>query len=138
MIIKNVSGKTLKYLDYWENPRFKDCNDYNIVATHEIRKTITRPLPIHTDAFMSDKKNSYLEGFVDCYTPWKTPLGYTWGGAFLKDEYRGKNRPKYTIEISYNLYDIELTEKGMKKVVNRCERYRRLAERYATLLPTND
>lgn len=130
MIIKNVSGKTLKYLDTWENPRFKDDNDYNIVATHEIIKTITRPIPICTIAFRDNADGGYLKGFADYYRN-------GWFDAILKDEYRD-NRPNYTITISYNLYDIELTEKGMKKVVNRCERYRRLAERYATLLPTND
>lgn len=130
MIIKNVSGKTLKYLYTWKNPLYQDSNDYNIVGRHEVIKTITRPIPTYTSAFVDNKDGGYLRGFAEYYRE-------VWGGSILKDEYR-ENRPNYTVAISYELYDIELTERGLKKVIDRYEQHRRIAERYATLLPTND
>jgi len=124
MTIKNVSGKALKYLAYCKECDWVD-NDYKIIATHEVKK----PLPIYTDVF--NRGGGYLAGFQDYYTK-------CWNGWALKEDYREANRPRYTVEVTYNLYDIELTEQGRKKVVARYEQHLRCAERYASLLPTND
>lgn len=128
MIIRNVSKKNVQYLVH---SRWEECNDYSIVATHEIKKTVTHPIPFSTDAFRFGRDGGYLKDFANYYNP------DTYFSAMLKNEYR-ENRPNYTIEIVYNLYDIELTERGAKKVRDRYELHRRNAERYAALLPTNE
>ena len=132
MIIKNVSGKALKYLTYWERRDWG--NDYKIVATHEVKKTVKKPIPTYTDAFYihDDSGGGYLAGFQDYYTKTR------WSGWVLNKEYWEANRPCYSIDITYNLYDIELTEQGREKVLARYKLHQRCAERYASLLPTND
>lgn len=130
MIIRNVSKKNVQYL---KHSRWEKYNDYNVVATHEVKKTVTHPLPFSTCAFSFGRDGGYLKGFASYYHQDEYRSATLW----LNNEYR-EHRPNYTIEIVYNLYDIELTERGLKKVHDRYELHRRNAERYAALLPTND
>lgn len=130
MIIKNVSAKKLQYLNHWENDLWH-ANDYNIVGRHLVKKTITRPLPFYSYGVC---EGGYLEGYSRYYEPTE----WLSGMKHLKREYRGENRPTYTLEISYCLLDIELTERGFEKVMKRYEQHMRIAKRYASLLPTND
>ena len=105
--------------------------DYRVTSVEKVTRTITKPLPVIT-GWGPSKFPKYLKGYeqyyncVDNYYPyWK-----------LKPEYcvHGENRPCYTIEVTYDVIDITLTEGGREKVQNRMERHNKLAKQYALLL----
>ena len=125
MTIK-TSAHGLRYLHNWAigNP---DYNDYRIINRETVKRTVTRPLPFRTNAL---DEGEYLHDYAQYYR--EVPHHY---GYILRDEYyRDEGRPTYEIEISYELLEVELTERGMTKARKRYDFHKRNADRYAKLL----
>lgn len=113
-----VTGKILNTL--WSDY-------YSIVSERMETKTVTNPIPYTTGIYESQFP-TYLKGFEDYYekvsrfAPWR-----------LKDK---KNRPCYTITVSYPVYDIKLKPNGEKEFQRRYQMHKRNMEKYARLLGT--
>ena len=109
---------------------------YVILSEEKVTKTITSKIPFTTGYFQKFDENdsrmfpAYLHGFEEYYEP------NGWDRIFrLKKEYRDKDsRPSYTMDISYTLYDIELTDEGREIVEERYKMYKRCMERYAKMM----
>lgn len=110
--------------------RFK--GDYIVVGTEEVKKIVHHPIPIITR--IQDGKAdfpNYLKGFEDYYNV-KNILGATY--YLLKDEYEDDNRPEYEIEVTSQIVDIRLTERGRKECERRFNIHKKNMEKYARLL----
>lgn len=106
--------------------------DYTIKSVRKVTKLIKAQIPYTTGGyFYGDEIPSYLAGFEDYYTFTPSP----WGGApfyKLKKEYE-KARPYYSIEITYNEFDVEFTEAGKAKMEQRYAQHKRLMEKYGAI-----
>ena len=108
----------------------KDYKNYEIIDSEKVTRTVTHKIPFETTAFYAGEK-SYLSGFeayyekIDHY-----PFSPHWR---LRSEYV-KNRPTYSIEITYNLLTVEFTEQGKERIKYRYELHRRNMEKYAKLM----
>ena len=111
--------------------------NYVVLSEEKAVKTITSKIPFETgfnsgiDENLHTKFPAYLHGFEEYYD---NSTG-CFGQFRLKKEYWDKNsRPSYTIDISYILYDIELTDDGKELVNKRYEQHKRLMELYAKMM----
>lgn len=121
MIVKSSQVKYLNAYGY----------DYYATSVEKVTRTITKPLPVIT-GWVKSVFPKYLKGYEQYYERVDNLYPY-WK---LKPEYcvHGENRPCYTIEVTYDVIDITLTERGRKTVQNRMEKHNRLAKQYALLL----
>lgn len=125
-----VKYSILKNLGAWFNHDLY----YTVIGKEEITKNISRNIPI-TTGFGCSCFPSYLKGFEDYYNKEKQ----TWGsriticGWRLKSEYL-KNRPQYTISVTYTLYDVEFTKTGKDEIKRRYDIHKRNLEKYASLM----
>lgn len=112
-----VTKKTLNRLHY---------PHYTILGTETKHKTVVKPIPNYTGNTLLNYFPAYLKGYEQCYED---------VGVFayrLKEEYRN-HRPTCSIEITYKVYDIELTDEGKCWVDARYFQHKRLAEEYSKL-----
>lgn len=113
-----VIKKTLNRLHY---------PHYTVLGTETKHKTIVKPIPNYTGNSRLGIFPAYLIGYEQCYDI--APRGYAYR---LKEEYKN-HRPAYSIEITYKVYDIELTEEGARWVNARYFQCKRLADEYSKL-----
>lgn len=126
-----VTSKQIMYL-CGGNSKY---TDYKVLSSMKVTKTVRHKIP--KDSSRRDNKGGlpdYLKGFEDYYDEWRWCDGryryYT-----IKREYIDKAlRPEYEIEVTYELLDIELTEKGKKECERRLNIHKKNMERYALLL----
>ena len=105
--------------------------DYKVLGTMKVTKTVHHKIPDCTGRYTKGLPN-YLKGFEDYYDE-RTSFGFTYYG--IRKEYEDKSkRPEYEIEVTYELLDIELTEKGKKECERRLNIHKKNMERYALLL----
>lgn len=114
-----VLKKTLNRLHY---------PHYTVLGTETKHKTVVKPIPNYTGNCLYGIFPAYLIGYEQCYDISPHTHAYR-----LKEEYRGNHRPAYSIEITYKVYDIELTDEGRCWVDARYFHYKRLAEEYSKL-----
>ena len=101
---------------------------YTIINKSEPQiKTVERPLPFQTSSYNGFPK--YLKGYEQYYD--KHSFGWC-----LKSEYI-RNRPSYTITITYYFYDVELNKFGKQYVNKQLKRYERLFKEYQKLSEKN-
>ena len=113
------------------NGSIQICGDYVIKSVRKVTKLIKAQIPYTTGGYYCDGEiHSYLAGFENYYTGVRHP----WGTPFykLKKEYE-EARPYYSIEVTYNEYDVEFTEVGKAKMEKRYAQHKRLMEKYATI-----
>ena len=110
---------------------YRDTGDYIVLGSEKVSKIIHQTIPECTGNRLSGFPN-YLKGFEDYYEK-RTYFGFTYYN--IKKEYEDKSkRPMYELEITYNLLDIELTERGKKECERRFNIHKRNMEKYAYLL----
>lgn len=114
-----VTKKTLNRLHY---------PHYTVLGTETKRKTVVKSIPNYTGNTLMGIFPAYLKGYEQYYT--EVSYGYTYR---LKEEYKN-HRPAYSIEITYKVYDIELTAEGKSWAEARYFQYKRLADEYSKLL----
>jgi hypothetical protein len=118
-MIKNVLKRNLRNLpSSW----------YTIINKSEPQtKTIERPLPFETG--IKGEFPKYLKGYEQYYDE----RFFSW---YLKSEYI-RNRPFYTITITYHFYDVELNKIGKKYVDRQLKLHERLFKEYQKLSEKN-
>lgn len=103
--------------------------NFEIVEKTQVCKTIEHYIPYKTGwNAVKGVFPSYLNGFESYYEP--EPESNLWK---LKDEY-WDNRPKYSTEVVYYEYEVEMNKKVKKEIKRRFERYSKLANKYEKLL----
>lgn len=108
------------------NEFFPKFNDYTIISKEVKRKTVTKPLPFHTDCA---KKGEYLADYADFY------MTDEYYATVLKPQYQPKeNRPTYSVEVEVATLEIELTDSGRAKVQERYSKYLKLFNDYAKFI----
>lgn len=112
-----VTKKTLNKFYY---------DHYTTLGTETIHKTIVRPIPICTGSLWPKHFPNYLKGYEQFYEE----FFYCYR---LKEEYLNC-RPDYFIDITYKVYDIELTVEGKSRIEALHSKYQRLADKYSKLL----
>lgn len=117
---------TKKFLDSYGHHNFK------IVEKTQVCKTIECYIPYETGWNNTEEGfPSYLAGFESYYEP---TIIYYWGNCWkLKEKYLD-SRPKYSVEITYFEYEVEMSEKVKKEIKKRYERFFKLANKYEKLL----
>ena len=120
-----VSGTTLKRF----SREIQSGYIYEILGEEIVEKEITHKIPYECGVFNGFGKDTfpkYLEGFREYYT--KT---YDWQNYYHL--INPKNRPNYTIKISFTLYDVEFTEKGKEIINEKLKRFERSYNTYKKL-----
>ena len=95
----------------------------------EVTKTVTPPVPYRT--YIGHHFPNYLRGCESYYKEHK--IGINSRYWVLKDKYR-ENRPTYDWNITYTVYDIELTVEGKEEVERRYYMHLRNMEKYLRLM----
>lgn len=109
------------------------CNKaYDEISREPIIKTIIKKAPLSTGWTCNCDKDGFPLYLKECKEYYNIPK-HKWEMWELKEEYR-ENRPTYSVTISYELIDIELTEAGKKEVERRYKIHKRNMEKYAKLL----
>lgn len=122
-----VTSKQIMYL-YGGNS--KDT-DYKVLGSEKVTKTVRHKIPECTGYYAKGFPH-YLKGFENYYEQRKC-FGLTYYG--IKKEYEDKSkRPEYEIKVTYELFDIELTEQGKEECERRLNLHKKNMERYALLL----
>lgn len=117
-MVKGLLKRDLRNLCSWQ---------YKIVNKSAPQvKVVENPLPIHAGMDNYHQFPKYLKGYEEYYEK----VNWYWK---LKTEYIF-HRPKYTITIIYYFYDIELTDKGRKRIEKRYNFHKRLSDEYAKIL----
>ena len=111
------TAKTLKSLN--------GC--YEIVSEEKVTKVVTKHIP-EMPGFFGGGFPQYLKGFEEYYKHYHS-------GWVLLPQYLDKvNRPCYTLEVLYTLYDVEFTSKGKELIQKRYDMHKHAMEKYAKLL----
>lgn len=107
------------------------CDAYKVISHEPVIKMISKPVPYTTGLSCNCDEDGfplYLAGYKEFYNK----LPHRWGWT-LKNEY-AENRPAYSITITYEAYEIELTAEGKAEVERRYKIHKRNMEKYAKLL----
>lgn len=114
----------------WKDGHFS--YGYNIISREMVTKTITKPVPMTTGWGCSENEfPEYLKGCEQFYS--YNHISRYSADWELKPEYR-ENRPTYSVEISYELVEVEFTPEGEKEIKRRYNIHKRLMERYGRLM----
>jgi len=99
-------------------------NFYNIVSQETVTETVDREIPKRAgkDGIFPE----YLAGFENCYT--LNGATYTLNSEFEE------NRPTYTVEITYERFNVEFTEDGEAEIARLCTLHTKAAEWFRALM----
>lgn len=105
---------------------------YDVIRTEKVTKTFTKPVPYTAGWACNCDEDGFPKYLAGCKDYYNHPT-HKWQPFQLKPEYED-NRPTYSITITYEVLDIELTEEGRKEVERRYNIHKRNMEKYAKLL----